>query len=377
LSIAFAEQSAQTNGGDMVKLLEQGGDMMITAANKHLLPNKTSTDQSNDQSSRTSSSTGQMPNLWVEMWFDKLEELDPKNRTVVFSIPDLASTNFDLTSGEEVDFDNKTRAYRFNYSASLSNGAMLFISVFPHFFSKNATEGGNSSMGSSPVQSSPIIIGGSPSVVESSPVQSPVQSSPVQSPVQSSPVVVSPVVVSPVESSPQTSPVQQSPQSLQAMLMADNDANFNNRSGDNNDHPNMTHLETKLADGYSVPYSALKFAVWITGWPFVNQSNVLRLAAILTSADTKNGTAVLEGRYCHVGSGFIISEKNALYDGKKDKIDIDVYHGDQNDGVMWTFKSFEHELFYDPVFGYSSSALHIIPSVTTLLLILLMSMIRL
>jgi hypothetical protein len=365
-TIAYAEQSAQTNGGDMVNLLEKGAQITITAMN--MQQNQTSDQSDNNQNQTSSDQFDDQGMLWVRMWFDKLEEIEPSNKTVVFSIDDLATTDFELTPLEEVDFDAQTRATRFNFSASLSNGARLFISVFPKFTSlkKNGTEGGNSTQIDDDSSSSPI-----DSPVQSSPVQSsPVQSSPVQSsPVQSSPVQSSPVdqqssPVSPVQPS---SPVQNSGQAIQApgLDVDDDDKNRSSETGTR---------QTMLADGTAVPFSAIKFSVWLTGWPFVDKANKIRLGAILTSSD--NGTATLEGRDLHMGSGWIHSKKEAFYDGAKGPVSTEIYHKDDFHGLTWTFQSFENELMYDPVFGYQSGAFHILPSITTILLLLMIGLIR-
>jgi hypothetical protein len=391
---AFAEQSAQTNGGDMVNLLEKGAGMMITAAhppmdNKSPQQNTTGSGQNTTGSGQSGDQSGQVGQLWVRMWFDKLEELEASNktsnnnRTVVFSIDNLATTDFDLTASEEVDLDSQTKATRFNFSTSLSNGAKLFISVYPKFISlhQNTTGGGNSS------ESSPVVDrSGSQSGSEGSPIgasgssptsgfENSLSGSQTQSPEQSS---QSSIQDSPQSSSiqnppPQSSPVQNSPQQILTPTPGISDADEKRRLHQNRTESSGTQ-QTILADGFAVPYTALKFSIWLTGWPFADKANNLRLAAVLTCSE--NGTGGLEGRNFHLGSGFINSKKEAFYDGAKGPVEIDLYHKDEFQGVYWTFSSFGNDLMYDPVFGYSSGAFHILPSITTILLLLMIGLIR-
>jgi hypothetical protein len=353
LTIAFGEETALTNGGDEVKLMPKGADMIITAK---LDGPETGL---NNTSSATSPRAAPHLNLWTEMWFDKIEELKD-NETVVFAIDDLATTDFVLSSMEsEVAYDAQTLATRFNYSFTLSNGAMLIISVYPNFLVRNLTGSNNISEADEAIE-------------RGSATQSPINSSALISSIGSSVQQSSPLP--PVESS------NASAQHLQQAHPSSSDTKLNWSPLSSDIKPSGKRNETRntvLADGTVVPFSAVKFSIWVSNWPFANKSNTLRIGCFMSSSDSKNETGVLEGHTLHVGSGFIMSQTFAMYDGTKGAVATDVYRGELNDGVQWTFASFDKEMLYDPVFGYTSSALHILPSITTVLLILVMSVLRL
>jgi hypothetical protein len=350
LTIAFGDQTAQTNGGDQVKLIAKGGDMMITAAQNGPQMGM------NNTSSATSPGAAPQLNLWTEMWFDKIEELKD-NETVVFGIDDLATTDFVLSDMEsQVRYDAQTVANRFNYTFTLSNGAKFIISVYPNFLVQNLTGANNKSDNDERVSAT----------------QSPINSSSLTSSIQQS------IGSSVQQSSPLPSSSNVSAQHLQA---APSSSDIKTNMSETSDiKPSGKRNETRntvLADGTVVPFSAVKFSIWVSGWPFANKSNTLRIGCFMSSSDSRNETGVLEGHTLHVGSGFIMSQKYATYDGTKGAVATHIYRGDQNDGVQWTFASFEKEMLYDPVFGYTNSALHSLPSITTVLLILVMSVLRL
>jgi hypothetical protein len=132
----------------------------------------------------------------------------------------------------------------------------------------------------------------------------------------------------------------------------------------------------------------VKFSIFIGNWTFVGPQNGggegqgthLVLTAGLagfggmvrsTQNKAKNGNTTTDLEF---GAGYLNSPTDALYDGVSDSVSVtNSEHG--KPVVTWTFRRFDHNVSYDPIFGNSGAT--IVPSALLSIFVMALALFKL